>query len=226
MKQVIEYVDQAAHRAGLKKRVPVHVLIETHGALRDVFRIAELPHIEVLDFGLMDFVSGHHGAIPAAAMRSPGQFEHALLRRAKADVVAAALANGIVPSHNVCLNLKDAVVIGTDAARAHNEYGFLRMWNIYPAQILPIVEAMRLGRDPRKRTIAPTRPPLSPCLSILDTVTSCVVRAKPNRPPPQQQAHQHAMRNWRACSSRKSRAADAWWAACCPPSTNWPVCTA
>jgi citrate lyase subunit beta/citryl-CoA lyase len=141
--EVIEYIGDAARRAGVKRRMPVHVLIETHGALRDVFRIAELPHIEVLDFGLVDFVSGHHGAIPAAAMRSPGQFEHTLLARAKADLVAAALANGIVPAHNVCLNLKDADVIAGDAARARNEFGFLRMWSIYPAQIEPIVNAMR-----------------------------------------------------------------------------------
>lgn len=140
---VIRYINEVAKRAGLARTVPVHVLVETHGALRDVFRIAELPGIEVLDFGLMDFVSGHHGAIPAAAMRSPGQFEHALLARAKADMVAAALANGIVPAHNVCLNLKDADVIGADASRARNEFGFLRMWSIYPAQILPIVDAMR-----------------------------------------------------------------------------------
>lgn len=141
--EVIRYIADAAKRAGLDKPVPVHVLIETHGALRDIFQIAELPNIEVLDFGLMDFVSGHHGAIPAAAMRSPGQFEHALLARAKADMVAAALANGIVPAHNVCLNLKDAEVIAGDARRARNEFGFLRMWSIYPAQIQPIVNAMR-----------------------------------------------------------------------------------
>jgi citrate lyase subunit beta/citryl-CoA lyase len=141
--EVITYIGEAARKAGLSRVVPVHVLIETHGALREVFQIAALPNIEVLDFGLMDFVSGHHGAIPAAAMRSPGQFEHALLARAKADMVAAALANGVVPAHNVCLNLKDAAVIAGDAARARNEFGFLRMWSIYPAQILPIVNAMR-----------------------------------------------------------------------------------
>jgi citrate lyase subunit beta / citryl-CoA lyase len=141
--EVIGYVDETARKAGVTRDVPVHVLIETHGALRDVFAIAALPHIEVLDFGLMDFVSGHHGAIPAAAMRSPGQFEHALLARAKAEVVAAALANGIVPAHNVCLNLKDAQVVAADASRARKEFGFLRMWSIYPAQILPIVNAMR-----------------------------------------------------------------------------------
>ena len=71
----------------------MHVLIETHGALRDVWQIAALPGVESIDFGLMDFVSGHHGAIPASAMRSPGQFEHRLIARAKAEVVAAALAD-------------------------------------------------------------------------------------------------------------------------------------
>ncbi len=135
------------HRAGLKanigREVPVHVLIETHGALRDIQRIATLPSVEVLDFGLMDFVSAHHGAVPASAMRSPGQFEHKLLARAKAEVVAAALANGVVPAHNVCLDLKNADVVKADATRARNEFGFLRMWSIYPAQILPIVEAMQ-----------------------------------------------------------------------------------
>jgi citrate lyase subunit beta/citryl-CoA lyase len=141
--EVIAYVGETARKAGVTHNVPVHALIETHGALRDVFAIAALPNIEVLDFGLMDLVSGHHGAIPAAAMRSPSQFEHALLARAKAEMVAAALANGIVPAHNVCLNLKDAEAIAADARRARNEFGFLRMWSIYPAQIQPIIDAMR-----------------------------------------------------------------------------------
>ena len=74
VREVIDYVQKVAQATGRETRLPIHVLIETHGALREVFAIAELPHIEVLDFGLMDFVSGHHGAIPAAAMRSPGQF--------------------------------------------------------------------------------------------------------------------------------------------------------
>ncbi|SDI19548.1 MULTISPECIES: HpcH/HpaI aldolase/citrate lyase family protein [Bradyrhizobium] len=141
--EVIAYIGETERKAGIARKVPVHVLIETHGALRDVFAIAALPHIEVLDFGLMDFVSGHHGAIPAVAMRSPGQFEHVLLARAKAEVVAAALANGIVPAHNVCLSLKDPAVVASDARRARREFGFLRMWSIYPAQIQPIVDAMR-----------------------------------------------------------------------------------
>jgi citrate lyase subunit beta/citryl-CoA lyase len=54
------------------RKLPVHVLIETHGALREVWRIAGLDGVESLDFGLMDFVSAHHGAIPGSAMKSPG----------------------------------------------------------------------------------------------------------------------------------------------------------
>jgi citrate lyase subunit beta/citryl-CoA lyase len=125
------------------REIPVHVLIETHGALREVWEIAALPGVESLDFGLMDFVSGHHGAIPGRAMKSPGQFEHPLVVRAKCEIAAAALANGLVPSHNVTTELKAVDVIRSDARRARNEFGYLRMWSIHPNQIVPIVEAMR-----------------------------------------------------------------------------------
>ena len=145
VEEVIGYVQRAAARAGMTRPLPVHVLIETHGALAEVFEIAALPQVQVLDFGQMDFVSGHHGAIPASAMRSPGQFEHALLVRAKAEVVAAALSHGVVPAHNVCLNLKDGQVVYADAQRARSQFGFLRMWSIHPAQIRPIVDAMKPG---------------------------------------------------------------------------------
>ena len=96
----------------------------------------------MLDFGLMDFVSDHHGVVPSTAMRSPLQFDHQLIRRAKAETVAAALANGVVPAHNVTLELRDEEVIYGDAKRARNEFGFLRQWSIYPAQIEPITRAM------------------------------------------------------------------------------------
>ncbi len=142
-KEMIDYIQSVAKKTAAGREIPTHVLVETHGALRDIHVIAALPSIQVLDFGLMDFVSGHHGAIPAAAMRSPGQFEHKLLVRAKSEVVAAALANGVVPAHNVCLDLKNTEVVLGDAKRARNEFGFLRMWSIYPAQIQPIVDAMK-----------------------------------------------------------------------------------
>ncbi len=127
----------------IDREIPVHVLIETHGALREVWDIAALPGVESLDFGLMDFVSGHHGAIPGSAMKSPGQFEHPLVTRAKCEISAAALANGVVPSHNVTTELNDLDMIRSDARRARQEFGYLRMWSIHPNQIVPIVEAMR-----------------------------------------------------------------------------------
>ncbi len=140
---VIDYIRQGCASRGIDRIIPIHALIETHGALADVNDIAALPWMQVLDFGLMDFVSAHNGAIPASAMRSPGQFEHRLLARAKAEVTAAALGAGLVPAHNVCLDLKDVDRIHADAKRARDEFGFQRMWSIYPAQIVPIVEAMR-----------------------------------------------------------------------------------
>jgi citrate lyase subunit beta/citryl-CoA lyase len=141
--EMIGYIQKVAKDSGITREIPIHVLVETHGALRDAFEIAALPWMQVLDFGLMDFVSGHHGAIPSSAMRSPGQFEHALCARGKANVVAAALANGVVPAHNVTLDLKNTYQTHADARRAHTEFGFLRMWSIYPAQIQPIVQAMQ-----------------------------------------------------------------------------------
>ena len=139
----IAYLREVEEKAGLKREIPVHVLIETLGALHEVWEIAALPGVESLDFGLMDFVSGHHGAIPGAAMKSPGQFEHPLVTRAKCEITTAALANGVIPTHNVTTELKDLDVIRQDARRARNEFGYLRMWSIHPNQIVPIVEAMR-----------------------------------------------------------------------------------
>jgi citrate lyase subunit beta/citryl-CoA lyase len=140
--EIIIHVERTAARTGLHRQIPIHALVETHGALRDAHAIAALPGMQTLDFGLMDFVSAHHGAIPAAAMRSPGQFEHALLVRAKAEVAAAALAHGIVPAHNVTLDLASGEQAGADARRARAQFGFLRMWSIHPVQIPAIVAAM------------------------------------------------------------------------------------
>lgn len=139
----IAYLREIEAKHGVKQPIPVHVLIETHGALREAWAIAGLPGVESLDFGLMDFVSAHHGAIPGSAMKSPGQFQHPLVARAKCEIAAAALGNGVVPSHNVCTELKDAAVVFEDAKRARQEFGYLRMWSIHPNQIRPILEAMR-----------------------------------------------------------------------------------
>ncbi len=136
-------VTAVQRKRGHERTIPLHILIETPGALREAWQIAALPAVESLDFGLMDFVSAHHGAIPAAAMRSPGQFEHPLVVRAKCEVAAAALGSGIVPAHNVSVEIRDPAVVREDARRARQEFGYLRMWSIHPNQIQPIVDAMR-----------------------------------------------------------------------------------
>ena len=142
-REMIDYIQSIAKEKKVGRDIPVHVLVETHGALHDAWKIAALAHVQVLDFGLMDFVSGHHGAIHASNMRSPGQFEHPLIVRAKAEIVSAALAHGVVPAHNVSLDLKNSYNVFRDAFRARNDFGFLRMWSIHPSQIQPIVDAMK-----------------------------------------------------------------------------------
>lgn len=139
--EMVDHVQRTARACGLERPVPIHVLIETHGALAELDAIAATPWLRGLDFGIMDFVSAHHGAIGAEAMRSPLQFEHALVRRAKTLQVAAALAHGLVPVHGVTLALRDTEQVAADATRARDEFGYLRMWSIHPAQIDPILAA-------------------------------------------------------------------------------------
>jgi citrate lyase subunit beta / citryl-CoA lyase len=121
--------------------VPLHALIETHGALREVMAIAALPRIESLSFGLMDFVSAHRGAIPLSAMGVPGQFEHPLVVRAKLEIAAACHAHGKVPSHCVVTEFRDGGALQAAAGRAAREFGYTRMWSIHPSQVETIVAA-------------------------------------------------------------------------------------
>ena len=121
--------------------VPLHALVETHGALREVFAIAAHPRIESLSFGLMDFVSAHRGAIPLWAMGVPGQFEHPLVVRAKVEISAACHAYGKVPSHCVVTEFKHASALQAAATRATREFGYTRMWSIHPSQVETIIEA-------------------------------------------------------------------------------------
>jgi citrate lyase subunit beta/citryl-CoA lyase len=130
-------------RRGLGREIAVSVLIETHGAVRDAWTIAALPGVASLDFGTLDFVSAHRGAIPAAAMESPGQFDHPLVRRAKCETAAAALAHHRIPAHGITRAIGDPQAVYDDARRAREEFGFLRMWSIHPAQIEPILRAMQ-----------------------------------------------------------------------------------
>jgi citrate lyase subunit beta / citryl-CoA lyase len=121
--------------------IPLHALVETHGALREVFDIAAHPRIQSLSFGLMDFVSAHRGAIPQTAMGGQGQFDHPLVVRAKLEIAAACHAAGKVPSHCVFTEFKDTQALAAAADMACKLLGYTRMWSIHPAQIKPIVEA-------------------------------------------------------------------------------------
>ena len=139
--RAIAEIDHQSRVHSLARAIPVHVLVETHGALRDVQQIAAHPRIESISFGLMDFVSAHRGAIPAAGMGAEGQFTHPLIVRAKLEISAACHGFAKVPSHCVVTEFNDADAIAAAATRASREFGYTRMWSIHPKQIRPIVEA-------------------------------------------------------------------------------------
>jgi citrate lyase subunit beta/citryl-CoA lyase len=139
-REAVEAVDRALVEHG-HRAVPVHVLVETHGALREVDRIAAHPRIESISFGLMDFVSAHRGAIPQAGMSATGQFEHPLVLRAKLEISAACHAHAKTPSHCVVTEFRKLDLLRAAAQKASRQLGYQRMWSIHPDQIRPIVEA-------------------------------------------------------------------------------------
>ncbi|RKP47641.1 HpcH/HpaI aldolase/citrate lyase family protein [Trinickia fusca] len=144
--EMCAFIEATRREFGIAEPIPTQILIETHGALAQVFQLAALPTVQALSFGLMDFVSAHEGAIPDTAMRSPGQFDHPLVRRAKLEIAAACHAHGRVPSHNVSTEVRDMSVVAADCARARDEFGYTRMWSIHPAQI-PVIVAAFAPRD-------------------------------------------------------------------------------
>lgn len=125
--------------------LPLHVLVESPLAVRNVFNIAEHPRVQSISFGLMDFVSSHGGAIPAGGMSGQGQFTHPLVVRAKLEIASACHAYGKVPSHCVVTEFKDTAAMAAAARRASRELGYTRMWSIHPNQIRPILEAFAPG---------------------------------------------------------------------------------
>jgi citrate lyase subunit beta/citryl-CoA lyase len=129
-------------KAGHSHSIPIHLLIETSDALRNLHELASLSQVETLDFGLMDFISQLSGGVPADCMRAPGQFDNQLLRTTKSTIALAALGNNCIPSHNVTVDVRNPQQAFEDAYRARTEFGFLRMWSIHPDQIEPILRAM------------------------------------------------------------------------------------
>ncbi len=134
-------VDRIGAGLRLVRPVPLHALVETHGALREVQALAAHPRIESLSFGLMDFVSAHRGAIPQSAMGAQGQFDHPLVVRAKLEIAAACHGHAKVPSHCVVTEFKDTAALQAAAERAARQLGYTRMWSIHPDQIRPIIDA-------------------------------------------------------------------------------------
>jgi citrate lyase subunit beta/citryl-CoA lyase len=141
LQSAVDAIDDATRRAGLARPIPLHALVETHGALREVEALAAHPRVQSLSFGLMDFVSAHRGAVPLSAMGVVGQFEHPLVVRAKLAIAAACHGHAKVPSHCVVTEFKHEKALLAAAERAAREFGYTRMWSIHPAQIRTIVEA-------------------------------------------------------------------------------------
>lgn len=135
---------QSAHESGnvfQRRLMPIHVLIESAGAVNNVHAIAAHPRVQSVSFGVMDFISSHGGAIPDAAMTVEGQFSHPLVVRAKLEIASACHAAGKVPSHCVVTEFKDVQALRGAAKKAGELFGYTRMWSIHPDQIRPIIEA-------------------------------------------------------------------------------------
>ncbi len=133
--------------AASAQELPLHVLVESPLAVRNVFDIAAHPRVQSISFGLMDFVSSHGGAIPAHGMSGQGQFTHPLVLRAKLEIASACHAYGKVPSHCVVTEFNDISAMTDAARRASRELGYTRMWSIHPHQIRPILEAFAPDDD-------------------------------------------------------------------------------
>ncbi len=154
VEQAVRVID-AALPSGVVP-LPVHVLIESPGAVSQVFAIAAHPRVQSVSFGLMDFVSAHGGAIPAQAMgvdmltpleRNLDQFHHPLVLRAKLEIASACHAFGKVPSHCVVTEFRDSAVLQQAVQCARERLGYTRMWSIHPDQIPVIVAAMAPSTD-------------------------------------------------------------------------------
>ena len=141
LQRAVDIVDDASRRRAGGRAIPLHALVETHGALREVDALAAHPRIESLSFGLMDFVSAHRGAIPRSAMGASGQFDHPLIVRAKLEIAAACHAHGKTPSHCVVTEFSDTRALEAAVDMARELLGYTRMWSIHPAQVRTIVEA-------------------------------------------------------------------------------------
>jgi citrate lyase subunit beta/citryl-CoA lyase len=135
------FIKEEAIHAGWASPPALQVILEDEAGIHHSHAIAAHSMVRFISFGQMDFTSSHHGAIPASAMQSPGQFDHPLMRRAKLEISAACHAHGKIPTHNPTIDYGSATQAFLDAARAKGEFGFLRMWSIHPHQVRQILSA-------------------------------------------------------------------------------------
>ena len=142
VQRAVRAIDAASRAAGLAQPIPLHALVETHGALREVQALAAHPRIESLSFGLMDFVSAHRGAIPASAMSAERPV------RAPAGACAPSWRSPppAMPSPRRrrtawSPSSRTEARCRPPPTRPARELGYTRMWSIHPAQIRAIVDA-------------------------------------------------------------------------------------
>jgi citrate lyase subunit beta / citryl-CoA lyase len=143
LRRKMEHLRAISLKFGVKKTIPVHAMIESQMGLQNVDEIAATEGVQAIDFGVMDFVSDHAGAIPVGALKSPAQFDHVLMRRARAEIVAAALRHGKVAADSVTIEFTKPEQAENDARRARTEFGYLRKYSVHPDQIPRILAGMR-----------------------------------------------------------------------------------
>ena len=129
---------------GMRRQIPVHVLIETPGALREAWQIAAPAGGRVARFRPDGFRQrpprrhpGQRHALAGAVRASADRARQVRNRRRRARQRRGA---GAQRHHRT---RRSSTWSRDDARRARQEFGFLRMWSIHPNQIQPIVEAMR-----------------------------------------------------------------------------------
>ncbi len=143
LQRKLAHLRSAERKFGIARPIPIHAMIESQEGLRNVDAIAATSAVEAIDFGVMDFVSDHAGAIPVSALKSPAQFDHVLMRRARAEIVAAALRHGKVAADSVTIEFTKPEQAKNDAIRARTEFGYQRKYSVHPDQIPQILLGMR-----------------------------------------------------------------------------------
>jgi citrate lyase subunit beta / citryl-CoA lyase len=138
---VEKYLKQRLSVCNFNVSIPLHVMVENVKAVSSINELLGSNKIECASFGLLDFVSSFGGTISTAAIQSPGQFDHPLIRDAKLKLVMSCYMHDVVPSHSISIDVSDPERTFSDAKRALKEFAYLRMWSIHPSQISPILRA-------------------------------------------------------------------------------------